>query len=316
MTSRFQGERRFDDLTLDWRAGNLGVVAGVETETEDVDIDQGFATVVAQQDHHGAFVTAQNGLGQLTLTGALRLDEFEGFGAETTWRAGVSFAMNDTMRVYGAYGTSFRAPTLYERFIFFGDPNLDPEHGRAWEVGADAQFGAFGRGDGVKLALVYRSQEIEDLIDFNAALIYANIDEAEIDSAEARLALRPTSWLTARIAYVYTSAHNASAGAPLLRRPEVAWNASLDIEYGAVSGELAWRRVGERADQIYGNDGVWSGVGLTRAYDVLRASAAWTFVDGARVFVAADNLTDAAYEPVNAFAGAPRSVMLGVRLRQ
>lgn len=321
VTSSYEGDRRFADITADWRFGETGVLSnagtlfGVETQTEEVAIDQGFATVVADQDHTGAFITAQGDIGRLTLTGAVRVDDFDGFGTETTWRVGASYGFFDALRVYAAYGTSFRAPTLYERFVYFGNPNLDPERGTAWEIGADARFAAFGQDDGVELGLLYRSAEIEDLIDFDSFFTYANIDQADIDSAEARIAVRPAPWLTARVAYVYTDAQDSVANTPLLRRPEDAWIASIEFTHGPFAAQLGWRSVGERADQIYGNDGFWQGVGATPQYDVLRASASWEFAAGAQVFIAADNLADEAYEPANGFAGAPANVMVGIRLR-
>ena len=314
-TSSYEGERRFSDLTADWRHGSFSLSAGFEQQDENVDIDQGFATVVASQDHQGGFILAQQTLDRLTLTGAVRVDDFEGFGTETTWRAGASFQLTEAIRAYGAYGTSFRAPTLYERFIYFGNPELDPERGEAWEIGADVGFAAFGREDGVELSGLYRSLEVEDLIDFDSFFTYANIDRANIESAEARVALRPLSWLTTRLAYVYTDAEDAAANTPLLRRPESMWTAAIEIERGPLSGHLGWRRVGERADQIYGDDGFYLGVGDADAYDVLRASAAWRFAEGAQIYIAGDNLADEDYEPVNGFAGAPSNVTIGVRLR-
>jgi len=314
-TSSFDGERRFADIAINASIAGASVVAGFETQREDVDIDQGFATVVAQQDHHSGFITAQTDLDQLTLTGAVRVDEFEGFGTQDTWRFGASFNIVDGVRVYGAYGASFRAPTLYERFIYFGDPNLDPEHGEALELGADARFGAFGQAEGVELGFVYRTQKIDDLIDFGPLFTYVNIDQAEIESAELRVAMRPLSWLTARASYVHTDARDGATGAALLRRPEHSWTAALDVEQGRLSGGLSWRQMGERPDQIYGDDGFYQGVGVTADYGLLRASAAWDVSDGATIYVAADNLTDEAYEPANGFAGAPRSVTFGVRLR-
>lgn len=319
-TARLDGDRRFADLTANWRFGetgvlsNAGILAGVETQTEGVDIDQGFATVVADQDHTGAFVTAQGDIANLTLTGAVRVDDFEGFGAETTWRLGASYGIGDIARLYAAYGTSFRAPTLYERFISWGNPDLEPEQGAAWEIGGDARIPAFGQQDGLEFGLLYRSAKIGDLIDFNSFFVYANIDEAEINSAEARFAVRPTSWLTARVSYFYTDAQDSVANTRLLRRPEDAWIVSLDFEQGPLTGQASWRSVGERADQIYGDDGFWQGVGTSPQYDVLRASAAWEFNPSVQVYVAADNLADERYEPANAFAGASRNVMVGIRL--
>jgi len=314
-TSSYDGERRFSDITADWSRGALSLSAGYEQQNESVDIDQGFATVVASQDHHGGFLVGQYEVDRLMFTGAVRVDDFEGFGAETTWRAGASLQLTENIRAYSAYGASFRAPTLYERFIYFGNPNLEPERGQAWEVGADARIAAFGRDDGIEIGALYRSLDIEDLIDFDSFFSYANIDRAGVESAEAHVALRPLSWLTARVSYVYTDAQDEISDTALLRRPQDVWSAAIDIERGALSGHLGWRRVGERADQIYGDDGFSQGVGTTEAYDALRASVAWSFADGVQAYLAGDNLTDEVYEPVNGFAGAPRNVTIGVRLR-
>jgi outer membrane receptor protein involved in Fe transport len=91
--------------------------------------------------------------------------------------------------------------------------------------------------------------------------------------------------------------------------------ASLDFDNGPFSGRLGWRRVGERTDQTYGDDSFYAGIGVTPGYDVLRASAAWNIASGAQIYIASDNLTDEEYEPINGFAGAPRSVMVGIRLQ-
>ena len=115
-------------------------------------------------------------------------------------------AVLDNARVYAAYGTSFRAPTLYERFVSFGDPRLDPEAGKSWEAGADAHFAAFGQARGVELGALYRHSDVSDLIDFGPLFTYDNVDRVKIDTAEARAALHPTDWLTARVTYVHTDA--------------------------------------------------------------------------------------------------------------
>ena len=84
---------------------------------------------------------------------------------------------------------------------------------------------------------------------------------------------------------------------------------------GALRADLSWRQVGDRADQIYGDDGFSLGVGTTPAYDLVRLSLAYDMSANTEIYLAGNNLTDEQYEPANAFAGAPRSVMLGVRLR-
>jgi vitamin B12 transporter len=319
VTDAFQGERRFADLTLDWRAGRAGaledvaMVAGVAAEREEIDVAQGFGSpppsffTAAEQDQRSAFVTAQARRGALSLTGAVRADDYEGFGATAVWRIGGSVELSDAARLYAAYGTSFRAPTLYERFVSFGDPDLDPEHGEGWEIGADARF------DRVDIALAYRRTEIEDLIDFGPFFTYENVELAEIAAAEARVAVRAADWLTLNAGYVHTDALDVLAGAPLRRRPEHAWSASVDVDHGAFTGRVSWRNVGERTDILYGDDGYFRGEGRTPGYDLVRASGAYAFSPHAEVYIVVENALDEAYEPVNAFAAAPRGVTVGLR---
>ncbi|MBX9745271.1 MAG: TonB-dependent receptor, partial [Hyphomonadaceae bacterium] len=328
LTDGFTGERRFADITLNWRAGDvsglsdLAFVLGVAGEREGVSIAQGygfpppFAFTNAEQEQTGAFLTAQARTGALSLTGAVRVDDYEGFGTQTTWRLGASFDVSDFARIYGAYGTSFRAPSLYERFSGAGTPTLDPEEGGTWEVGADARFAAFGQPIGLELSALYRHTELEDMIDF-LGFTYANVDEAEITTAEGRIAVRPTSWLTLRGGYVNTDAQDTVAETQLLRRPEDTWTASADVTLGGFTGRLSWRSVGERRDFLYGDDsfGIPGLIGDAAQYDVVRASLAYDFSPNATAYVAADNALDETYEAANGIASAPRAITVGLRLR-
>jgi vitamin B12 transporter len=65
---------------------------------------------------------------------------------------------------------------------------------------------------------------------------------------------------------------------------------------------------------MYGDDGFFLGVGRAEAYEIVRASAGWQASENVRLYVAADNLRNDAYEPANGFAGAPRNVLFGVRV--
>lgn len=330
LTDSFTGERRFADLTLNWRAGNVGglhdvaIIAGVVGEREKAHIAQGFgfpppfSFTNAEQDQTGGFVTAQGRAGAISLTGAVRVDEFEGFGTQTTWRIGASFDLSEMARVYGAYGTSFRAPSLYERYSSAGVPDLDPEQGESWELGGDLRFGAFGQDLGLELNALYRHTNLKDMIDF-FGFTYANIDEAEINTAEVRAAIRPTSWLTLHGAYIYTDAQDTVTNTELLRRPQDVWTASANITQGAFTGRLSWRSVGDRQDFLYGDDSFGAAgppyTGVVSEYDVVRASLGYEFSPNVSAYVAADNALDETYEAANGVTSTPRAITVGLRLR-
>ena len=310
----YHGDRDFADIAATWNVADWTVLLGAQTEDESIAAVSYGSPVIGAQEHWGAYIAAQGALGPIELTAALRQDDFDGFGQATTWRAGATYPIGDAARLYASYGTSYRAPSLFERFApFYGNASLNPESAKTWEIGADARVALFGRSDGLEVGTLYRSSEVEDLIGF-VGFAYGNVDRADIEYAEARFTIRPTDWLNARVVYAQTDAVNAATGSALQRRPEEAWSAELNAEHGPFTGQIAWRQVGSRLDTVYNDAGFWSGVGEVEAYDVLRASASWAMSEEVKLYIAADNVLDETYEPVNGFAGAPASVLVGIRV--
>jgi|CXWL01.1.fsa_nt_gi vitamin B12 transporter len=310
----YHGERRFADVTATWQAPAWTVLLGASSETEDITAMSFGAPIAGARDHWGAFGAAHGGWGPIEITAAARHDDFDGFGGEQTWRAGASARLGGDARLYAAFGTSYRPPSLYELYVpFFGASGLRPEHAETWELGADAEFAFFGHDDGLHINALYRTSEIDDLIGFSG-FSYANVDRANIAFAEARISVKPLPWLTARLVYANTDARDVATDRPLQRRPRHAWSAELNAEHGAYTVQISWREVGARTDTIYDDLGFFAGAGRAEAYDVVRASAAWAVSERARLYISADNLLDEIYEPVNGFAGAPASVLFGIRV--
>ena len=79
-------------------------------------------------------------LQRLTLTGQIRQDWVDG-DAPFTWRLGAVLDVPEVAtRFKAAYGTAFRAPSLFDRFGvdsfgYVGNPNLKPESAQGWEIG-------------------------------------------------------------------------------------------------------------------------------------------------------------------------------------
>lgn len=310
----YVGARRFVDATLQTGWAGWTVVLGAQGEQERIDAVSFGSPVVGEQEHGGVFAVAQRVFGPLSLSAAARRDSYEEFGAQTTWRAGAVWMPHERLRLYAAYGTAFRAPSLYERFVpFFGAAGLEPEHAQSAEAGGDATLPFWGRRDGFELRALYRTSQIEDLIGF-FGFSYANVDRAEIDFAEARATLRPARWLSLGIVYANTDARDGATGTPLQRRPRHAWSAELLVRNGPFEAGLTWRETGARLDTVYDDLGLFAGVDRVAAYDLTRATASWRIGQTLQLFVAGDNLFDEVYEPVNGFAGAPRSVMAGIRV--
>ena len=131
-------------------------------------------------------------------------------------RVALNFKAMDDMSLRASWGKSFRAPTLYERFIrdggmFVGTPNpsLDKETLTAYEVGMFKQFSDKVSLDVASFLSDYDNL-IESVINLDQTFQYKNITKARIWGIETSLNVRPTSNLTLNAAYTYMNAKNRS----------------------------------------------------------------------------------------------------------
>ena len=131
-------------------------------------------------------------------------------------RLALNYKAMDDLSFRTSWGMSFRAPTLYERFIrsagpYSGNPNpaLDKETMTAYELGMFKQFG-----DKVSFDIAGFLNDYNDLIESIIApdnsFQYKNITKARIWGIETSLNYRPTSQWTLNAAYTYMNAKNRS----------------------------------------------------------------------------------------------------------
>jgi vitamin B12 transporter len=336
-TNSAEGERRFADLITTWTpkesAGPLNEIAvsfGVQWLDEAIDVPAtAFARRVAESESNlGWFVTGQTGVGDFVdLTASLRLDDNEIFGEQTTFNVGLVHDLawiGAPVRLTLAHGTSFKAPTLSERFsrsaFNVGNPGLNPEEGETTEFGVDVS--PFKDADGRELTFggAYFEGEIKNLIEYNfAQLRNLNIGRVEIEGFEAYAQARPVAWGGVRVNYTFTDANNAvlPTRPQLLRRPEHVYGLLADIRaFDRLSLALGWSWVGSRTDVNYSDAGAFlrSG-GRIKGYNVGNLSATFDLTKALQVFARIDNLADETYEQPEAFAAAPRSGFVGVRGR-
>jgi len=331
VTGDVEGERQFADLTATFARDALGpftdatLALGVQWSSEDIDnAATAFANAVAVDERNaGVFAVGRGRLGEGTdIALSARVDDNERFGAETTATAGVSQTLASfgaPLRLYASYGTSFKAPTLAERFgtnLFnVGNAALEPERGRSGEIGADWTPHAQ-----LKLSATVFETRIRNLIDYDfASLRNINVDRTRIRGFESYAEARAGERATLRVSYTYTDAREVSAaGAPRLsRRPPHAW--SLDAHVAASSRldlSLGWTWASSRTDVLYDDDGFFADpAGRHDGYDTGRLSIVYALTDALDAYLTATNIADSVYEDPNAFGGALRAATFGLRGR-
>jgi len=81
----------------------------------------------------------------LTFDGSARYTDYKSYGGNETYKVGLNWAVNNDIRFRGTYGTSFRAPALYELYLanqtsYSGQTVVDPCV--RWEDETNAQIQA------------------------------------------------------------------------------------------------------------------------------------------------------------------------------
>jgi vitamin B12 transporter len=339
-TSKAEGERTFADFVNTWTPGDRGMLRapaitfGASWIDEEIDVAAtAFAGRLARSESTaGVFLIGQSGFGDyLDVTASVRQDDSENFGSNTTYNVGavvnfsaVELPLGAGLRLRANYGTSFKAPTLNERFstsaFNLGNPNLRPEEGEGYEVGFEVDLFPRDHGAMVGFGFTWFDNEVTNLIEYNfAQLRNINIGRVEIEGSETFIEFAPTDWVDLRITHTFTESVNAvlPSRPQLLRRPNQAYGLQLDVRpTERLDLGLTWTRIGSRTDVNYSNAGAFVASGRRiQGYDVGSVTANYTLVQGAELFGSVTNVTDEVYEQPEAFAGAPRAVYIGLRGR-
>jgi vitamin B12 transporter len=248
---------------------------------------------------------------RLSLTGALRWDDTDDFGSETTGRVSAAFDLDGGFILSGAWGTGFKAPSVSQSvcdFCFSATPfpDLRPETADSVEV-ALGWTAPDGRLDGritvYRLNVEDQISYVFDPVTFDA--VYVNIAETRTDGIEieSRAALGGGFDLT--LAYAWTDARDQTTDARLLRVPEHAGSATLGWTGERLSGALTLRAEGDQDDAG----------GVREGFVTVNLNAAYALTQQVALTARIENLADETYQQVLGYGEPGRSAYVGVRLR-
>ena len=313
------------DLTLDYEH------ASDQAHTRINDLTVAFppayeSSVVAHADTDSGSAGLQTKIfDRLTATGQVREDATTIAGDAFTWRVGGVLAVPEIVsRLHATYGTSFRAPALFDRygvddFGYHGNPDLKPERAQGWEAGWAVDLPLGDKRDAASVSLTYFDNRIRDLIETVYAADFTstteNVPTARTHGVEAVVTAKIASWLDADVTYTYTDAHGTGQGYPLLRRPYNQGSADLRLspfQGFVVTPEVLY--VGPSTDFLTLNDGGFGPVGLTRSGFLVNLNVTWQVTPHVQVFAYGKNLGDSTFEPADGYQTPGASVLLGVKL--
>jgi len=267
----------------------------------------------------------------LTLAASVRHDDNSEFKNANTRHFEASYALPDIgTRFRAAYGTAFKNPTFTERFGYYdsspffpfrGNPDLEPEESKGWEVGIDQ---AFLDGD-LLVELTYFKAKLENEINgyvydpLNFVTTAENVEgTSDRQGIEATLDAKLTATLRAKASYTYTDATepNSTTGSDVdeLRRarhlasaslnwsPTSKLNLALNAQYNGAQDDIFFPPWSQSSQVLELDD-----------YTLLNLTANYQMNKQLSVYTRLDNLLDENYEEVYGFQSLGFGAVLGVR---
>jgi vitamin B12 transporter len=308
-TTRFEGERRTLSYLGSAALGARAVFSiGLDDTEEEIDTD----SVIGDEGNTSATAELLYGpTDAIDLSLALRHDDNSSFGGQTTGRLTGVWRPAADLSLRASFGTGYRAPSLFERFSAFGDPDLAPEDSVGAEIGVERAFADRGL---VKAALFWT--EVDDLIDFDGASTicgsgfgcYAQVPGTTVSKG---LELSGQVAVSDRVrlygAYTYVDAETEGERLPLTPRHDavIAVEAALTDR---AEGTLDLRRVADVVPSAFAPADNEVG-----DYTLLGATLSYDMTDRAALTLRLENLTDEDYETVGGFNRPGRAVYLGLR---
>lgn len=253
----------------------------------------------------GIFAQYLGQFGAHGVQASVRRDDNEQFGNEVTGSLGWGYQIAPWVRATASFGSGFKAPTFNDLFFpGFGNPNLDPEKSRSFEVGAN------GSAAGVRWSVNAFHTRIDDLIAFDAATFTpGNIAEARILGLELVASGKPLGFeVSGNVTLLdpENRSTDANRGNVLPRRAEESARLEVDRRFGAFRIGTSLFYEGRRFDDLANTIrlGSYATVDVRAEYTLFKA---WTLQ--ARVA----NLLDKDYQSAAFFNQDGRSFFVTLR---
>lgn len=220
---------------------------------------------------------------ELTATAAVRWEDYDAYGDETTWRFGSVYHIKKSgTTVRGGIGSSFRSPSYLDLFgssFGAGNPNLKAESSLGWDLGIEQEIGSHH-----SIGITWFNNRITDQIQSVPAPPVNVPGDTTTDGLELGL---NGNWLSKTLNYrlAWTYLHKS-----LSDQPRNAVTASLD--WAPTVKSLIGIGATHLSDHSWGGDPIAS-------YTVARLYSSYQVTENVKIHARLENALDANYQLSN-----------------
>ncbi len=227
-----------NDITL---SDTLLLTAGIDYQNDKVDSTTNYEKKT--RDNKGYFLQQQWFGDSNDILAAIRVDDNEAFGTNTTGNISWGINLNNELRLVSSYGTGFKAPTFNNLYYpSSGNPTIKPEESESYEIELRSVTAA------KQWAVNLYRTEISNLIVYPApSYQVTNLDRATIDGLEVNATFRQKDYNT-RVEMSFLNPINAVTKKVLPRRAKHSIKVNIDQNTGKWRSGLEVIIKGKRYD--------------------------------------------------------------------
>ncbi|MDA1073775.1 MAG: TonB-dependent receptor [Proteobacteria bacterium] len=261
----------------------------------------------------------------LNISLSTRFDDNSDFDQVTTYRGTGTYLFGSDTRLRFSAGTGQKRPTFLDRFGFFpdqfvGNPNLQPEKSRGYDVGVTQGFYE-GR---LILEATWFDETLEDEIDGFAnvagsflATAVNRRGESERQGIELSLTAELSEDIAISASYTYTDTQQPDGMGGQereVRRPEHMAAVNFNQSFARANLNVNISYTGEQLDQYYPPPGYARTMVRLPGYVLINVSGEYRINDWLELTGRFENLFDETYTDVLGFQAPGRGAYVGVRL--
>jgi vitamin B12 transporter len=262
----------------------------------------------AERHQNGVALGWRGDFGAHAVQAHVRRDDDSEFGGRNTGSLAWGWRFLPQWRLTASAATSFRAPTLYQRFSEYGNPSLVPETGTNYELGL--RWGS----DASEVSLFGWRNTVEDLINFGAPGPCASVFGCFENIGRARLtgvtlaAKTQLAGVNLRGSLDWHDPRNLDTDQVLARRARQLATFGADTTWAGWDFGIEVQAAGERFEYDFSGNAVRMG-----GYGLLNLIVGRTLMPGLVVEGRIDNAGDKDYELASGYATAGRTVQVSMR---
>jgi len=267
--------------------------------------------------NYAGFLEITQKVGNLSLQGVAREDEYKTFGKHFTYKLGSNYLIAQTNTILKAnFSTGFRAPSIWELYaspnpswwFLGGNSDLKPEKAETWDFGI-VQHMLQNR---LSFNITYFKSLVKDRIEYTTnsswQSTYENVHGKTVSNGvELGVKVKPTNWASLGANYTYTKSKNPDTGEQTARIPLRVYTGYLTVQPigDKLTATLDGRYIGKRFDDSNHKH-------QTGKYAVFNFTVLYKPIKNLETSLSVKNIFDRFYEEVYGYSTLPRSVFAAI----